>query len=995
MAGTPEIKNIQGRIADLLDLRFEKETEEGRAAQLWHRLQEKKKVFVILDDVWKEFNLADIGIPFGDNHKGCKVLLTTRLQHVCTRMGSQKRIQLDVLSNDEAWTLVKHNAGLSEFSGYGKLDEVAQKVSRECRGLPLAIVTIARALREKTLDEWMVANQQPKSSQLVENQDFCQDIYGCLKFSYDYLKGRKIKLCFFLCSHFPEDYEISVEDLTRYVIGQGLFQDVDFIEDTRREARVILTTLQCAGLLLDTSNEGTVKMHDVVRDFAHWIASEGESQLMIKAGLGLKEWPHSETLACCTTISLMNNKIGHLPEDLACPKLETLLLSGNDLVGFSNASFKGMKSLKVLTLSVSLLSSLEGLLPLTNLKSLCLRGCKLCDISSLCMLKKLEILDFRGCFLEKVPDELGQLNNLKLLDLSYVGGNWMIPPNLIQKQSKLEELYTVDSRFSSWTTGGTGELATAASISELNSLSRLTALTMKANCIRLPQDFVFPKLQSVMGHQSLVPSLDQMGLNNLTLLRLRHCRDIQCLIHTALQQVPAISLFNLVVLCLEDMVHLKELCNGPHPTGFLHKLEKFTVKNCPTMISTVPVVKNLSEATVINCPRLLEVFQLDNLLNTKEENHASLLSHLTHLEQELLPNLRCIWQGPVQCVSIQSLWTVKVHSCDKLTSLFSPVHAQGLLQLETLEIHDCSGVKHIITETIHSDNHPLCLPKLTTLKISCCDILEYVFPISMGPDFPQLKEINITSCTLLKQVFSPGKEMDGKDIVLPQLRSLQSLEVLEVEECPMLAPFVFEEMMRAYIKRVYSQKLWLCKVGNNCQPCNNVSLQGRQSASGMEYLRVGNCEEIFQLEGAFFLSSLDNLYSKDLQDLQVIWKGPTQIATLKHLTHLEIVECKRLRYIFSPMFAPNFPQLRDLHLKGCEELEQIIAIDQTLLSSSKGHLRPNSFPNLTKMLINNCNKLKYVFPISAAQDLPKLEELKVEGGSELEHVFEHEDKPTL
>ncbi|XVF03895.1 hypothetical protein REPUB_Repub05bG0032800 [Reevesia pubescens] len=1041
---TPVVKNIQGRIADLLDLRLLRETEEGRAAQLWQRLQQEKRILVILDDVWKELNLSAIGIPCGDDHKGCKVLLTTRLQDVCIRMRSHKKIQLHVLSNDEAWTLFKRNAGLHDASGYGELDDVARKVAGECKGLPLAIVTIARALREKTLDEWIVANQQLKSSQLAENQDFCEDIYGCLKFSYDYLKGRKNKSCFLLCSLFPEDYEISMEELTRYAIGQGLFQDVDFIEDARREARVILTHLQYAGLLLDTGNAETVKMHDVVRDFAHWIASEGENRFMIKAGLGLEEWPHSESLACCTTISLMENKIGHLPQELAFPKVETLLLSGNHLEGLSGASLQGMKTLKVLTLSVGLMTSLEGLVFLTNLKSLSLVESKLKDISPLGKLKKLEILDFRGCYLKKMPDQLGELKSLRLLDLSYGDGNWEIPPNLIRRLLKLEELYIGDFSFSQWAIAGTGEEATTASLSELNSLHRLTALTLKANSRSLPKDFLFPKLQrykiainqcfdysyprsrslkitrcslsafkalfcnieyldldTVICHRFLVPSLDRNGLNNLIFLRLRRCRAVKCLIDTV--RLPGIALFNLVELFMEEMIGLEELCYGLHPTGFLHKLEKFTAKGCPGMISTVPVVKSLKEATVINCPELLTVFQLDSPPPSEQENHAILLPNLTSLQLELLPNLRCVWEGPMDRVSLQSLKAVTIKSCNKLTSLFSPVLVQGLLQLETLEIHGCSAMKHIITETTDSDSYPLCLPKLTTLKISGCDVMEYVFPVSMFPDFPQLKEINITYCPQLKQVFGLGKEMDGKDIVLPQLRLLvlkilkslssfcpencvlvqPSLEVLEVEECPLLAPFTFEDMKRAQIKR-----LLLSKVGNNCKPSNRISFHGRKTSPGIEYFTVGNCVEMFQLEGGFFLSSLEKLQLKDLQELQVIWKDPKQIAILQNLTHLEIVDCKRLKHISSPMFALKFLQLKDLKLQGCEELEQIIAKDP----SSKSHLQPLSFPNLTKIWINNCNKLKCVFPISAARGLPQLEEFKVEGASELEQVFGHEDE---
>ncbi|XVF78688.1 hypothetical protein PTKIN_Ptkin14bG0155500 [Pterospermum kingtungense] len=36
----------------------------------------EKKIFLILDNVWRVMNLKEIGIPVGEDHKGCKVLLT-------------------------------------------------------------------------------------------------------------------------------------------------------------------------------------------------------------------------------------------------------------------------------------------------------------------------------------------------------------------------------------------------------------------------------------------------------------------------------------------------------------------------------------------------------------------------------------------------------------------------------------------------------------------------------------------------------------------------------------------------------------------------------------------------------------------------------------------------------------------------------------------------------------------------------------------------------
>ncbi|PNX84716.1 CC-NBS-LRR resistance protein, partial [Trifolium pratense] len=78
VSNTPNIKKIQDDIAGPLGLVWEDNNESNRPEKLWNRLTNGEKILVILDDVWGYLNFDDIGIPNSDNHKGCKVLVTTR-----------------------------------------------------------------------------------------------------------------------------------------------------------------------------------------------------------------------------------------------------------------------------------------------------------------------------------------------------------------------------------------------------------------------------------------------------------------------------------------------------------------------------------------------------------------------------------------------------------------------------------------------------------------------------------------------------------------------------------------------------------------------------------------------------------------------------------------------------------------------------------------------------------------------------------------------------
>ncbi|KAI4332193.1 hypothetical protein L6164_017123 [Bauhinia variegata] len=104
----PNVRNIQGQMADMLNFKLEEETEKGRSQRLHMRLKEEKRILIIVDDVWGEFNLKDIGIDLDMCHSGsCKIILTTRRQQVYTLMDCQKKIWLDLLNEDKAWASFK------------------------------------------------------------------------------------------------------------------------------------------------------------------------------------------------------------------------------------------------------------------------------------------------------------------------------------------------------------------------------------------------------------------------------------------------------------------------------------------------------------------------------------------------------------------------------------------------------------------------------------------------------------------------------------------------------------------------------------------------------------------------------------------------------------------------------------------------------------------------------------------------------------------------
>nr|DAD39677.1 TPA_asm: hypothetical protein HUJ06_014000 [Nelumbo nucifera] len=116
---TPNLRNIQGHIAGMLGLEFKEEDgTETRATKLCTRLMKVKSVLVILDDLWERLDLSLVGIPYGSEHTGCKILVATRDLNVCH-------------AKQEAWALFRWSTGeIVESSPEFKIE--ASKLVGEC-----------------------------------------------------------------------------------------------------------------------------------------------------------------------------------------------------------------------------------------------------------------------------------------------------------------------------------------------------------------------------------------------------------------------------------------------------------------------------------------------------------------------------------------------------------------------------------------------------------------------------------------------------------------------------------------------------------------------------------------------------------------------------------------------------------------------------------------------------------------------------------------------
>ncbi|GAU18660.1 hypothetical protein TSUD_124930 [Trifolium subterraneum] len=444
---SPDIKKIQDDIAGPLGLKFDDYNESDRSKKLWNRLTKGEKILIILDDVWGDIDFDEIGIPHIDNHKGCRVFVTTRNRWVCNRLGCSKTIQLDLLSEEDAWIMFKSHAGLTKVSTKNLLDK-GRKIANECKRLPVAIAAIASSLKgEQCREKWDVAlNSLQKQMSIDGVDEDLVDIYKCLKFSYDYLKNKSAEELFLLCSVFQEDEEISIEILTRLGIGVGLFGgSYDKYNNARNLVVVAKDKLLDSCLLLKT-NKRDVKMHDLIREVAQWIAnkeilvvdfSNKNKKSLLGKDNNIKYLSfHGNPMDLCST-GFDGSKL----------KILIFIVDRGCFVDVPVSFFENIAGLRVLNLiadnqTIPLPQSI-GLL--TNIRSLIIEIACLGDLSVLGSLQSLETLDLKRCTIEELPQEIAKLKELRLLNLDQCRINSNNPFEVIQRCPSLEELYFVDS----------------------------------------------------------------------------------------------------------------------------------------------------------------------------------------------------------------------------------------------------------------------------------------------------------------------------------------------------------------------------------------------------------------------------------------------------------------------------------------------------------------------------------------------------------------------
>ncbi|KAI5410920.1 disease resistance protein RPS2 [Lathyrus oleraceus] len=980
VTNSPDVGTIRAEIADGLGLRFDELTEVGRASRLRQRIRQEMKILVILEDVWGKLSLTEVGVPFGDDHKGCKVLVTSRDLNVLTaNLGAKKVYRLEVLSEDESWSLFEKRGGdvVKDLS----IQPIAMKVAKNCAGLPLLIINLVEALKNKDLYAWNDALEQ------LTNFDFdgCfySKVHSAIELSYDNLESQELKTFFLLLGSMGNGYNI--KDMLVFGWCLGLHKHVDTLADGRNRLYKLIDSLRDACFLLKGERDSVAAL-EVVRNVAASIGSKVKPFFTVERNAELKEWPRNDVLKNCHHIFLDWCLINELPERLECPNLKILKIhsQGNYLKVHDNF-FDQMKELKVLSLGgVNCTPSLPSSLALlANLQALTLCKCILEDITVVGEITGLEILDLEKSELRMIPPEIGHLINLRLLDLTDCSKLEIVPRNLISNLTSLEELYMGMSNTQWEVKVKEIEKQNNSSIlGELRNLPHLSTLNMQINDTSIfPRDlFSFGRLESykiligdgwefsedesknyksskvlklnlsmdssilmdygiklLMAHaedlyiaelkgvKEVLYELNDEGFSQLKHLNIQNCDELEEIVGSTIWSNHDHAFPNLESLIIHNMMKLERICSDPFPSQAFSKLQVIKVKNCDMMefVFLHSTVKHLSELVEIE---ISECRFMSYIIAKQRQEDAGQTDKFT------LPKMRSL-----TLESLPSLVSLSPESCINDTENSNDFYSQLLSDevefpcLETLKLHSIN-VQRIWDDQLLSRS---CFENLTNLTVDGCERLKYLFSYSVAEKLVKLEHLLISSCKLVEKIFVPDEITSNifhtrKSPVemVPLFPNLESLVISQMDNLKSIWPDILIQNSFCKLKKL---EITSCNQLLNVFPSHVLN-----NLRSMESLNLGYClalkvlyeiDAIREQELAIDIP-LKTLSLEHLPNLKYLWnKDPQGKIKFQNLFTVKATKCESLKHVFPFSVAKDLLQLHVLEVSDCG-VKEIIAQDQ-------------------------------------------------------------------
>ncbi|XP_030520757.2 putative disease resistance RPP13-like protein 1 [Rhodamnia argentea] len=939
-----------------------------------------KKFLVVLDDVWNENygNWTTLLKPFQSGAKGSKIILTTRNRGVAS-LASASPYYLKELSQDACMTLFAfHALGVGNFDRHPHLEELGRKIVEKCKGLPLAVKTLAGLLRTKdSPHEW----EAILNSKIWDLPEESNDILPALKLSYLHLPSN-MRRCFASCAIFPKDYEIERDELIHWWLGEGLLEGKEGKNHWSTGLRFFNELVSRSLLQKSSSSESLFLMHDLVNDLAKLVAGATHFSS------GELEGDQTDASFARHASFIPTNNI--VPERFKIYHRMGGLRSFISLRKQSRSSFLpqevlcdlllALKHLRVLSLSHYFIREVPDCIGrLRHLGHLNLSHTDIETLpKSVAALYNLEALVLRGCrWLIKLPEGMEKLMNPRFLDITdtpklgailHIGnleGLEMLSMFVVgtENGSRLKELKNLNN------------LREELCISDLHMVQEATDANVANLCVKKgicrmamqwSEDFanfrneqleleVLDFLRPHRGLENLAisyfgglqfpPWLGSPSHVNIVCLRLHGCRRAEALpslgqlyslkelyiegLNAVVRVRPDFYGSNspfpsLITLEFKDMPLWEDWsqCVGTEEAGVLFpRLEHLIIRDCPVLMGRLPSqLSSLAKLEIDSCPRMDASPSIISLPSLKELSFGG-----------------CNVGVLKRLVNLTSVTALVIKDVAGLTWL-SHGFTSSLVKLEMLEMTSCKELiymwqdrdvirdliclKSLLVQecpglvSLAAGEEDIELPvNLETMEVASCDNLEKL-PSKMHA-LSSLRDLAIEKCPKLASFPETGIPTSVISLEIRDCEMLQSLPIIGGLSSHPAEPSSSSSSRNNHVDLtscLQEIRIWRC----DSLPASPFS-EGRFLPATLKTLDIWRCRGVESLAeiNVDRLQSLQKIVIRDCEKLRSLPQG---LHTLSHLTVLWLKDCPALEL---ECFPPLPPGISNFRLEGCPKIKAL------------------------------------------------------------------------
>ncbi|KAM5562893.1 hypothetical protein ABKV19_017860 [Rosa sericea] len=987
----PDLIKIQGKIANALGL--ELKAEDDRAAKLRERLSMGiKKVLIILDNVWTQLNLWEIGIPISRDPKCCKLLVSSRNQDIFKEMKTKRNFLIGGLSKHDAWSLFKKVAGGSiEFDL--ELRPIAKQVLDECDGLPVAISTVGGALQGESIPKWRNALRQLRQACPEDVPGVIEHVYGKIAFSFECLPSEQAKSCFLLCCAFPESEEFPIEWLVMFGIGLGLFKDIDSISEARDYITTLVDTLKNRSLLLEDDEKDYVRMHDVVRDVAVYIASKElaqkksdklERRFMCREAVELNHWLKSSSLTA----------------GMSTTELLVLVPTDGIELELPSTIFDGMENLKVLEIWRSILPSLSLL---KNLQTLILVGCRL-NIDVIGELRSLMILHLQESDVKQLPDAFKNLSNLRSLNLTGCTKLKVISPGVLSSLSHLEELYMWDS-FEDWVVEKLGSTETINWISQLevNAQQEEVDIWKKLGSTETINWISQWEVDAQPEEVDIWKKLNRLAVEKLASTETTTDQEDEDEDADSSESEELDSLGDLFAGYVRDLEggydHLTRWANSMDwRVGLLSEL--LSLSRLTTLEVVLPPIDILRTCKLFH---KLERFKI----SIGWDEHEDL--------EDLEGNYLRVHGLNASSLTDTGMLLRKTNKLElKMKNLRDPLNVLDVnccANLESLTLKDCDSLEYLIDITVKQDTPRSFFPVLNYLEIDGARRLKEIFhgDLPLG-SLQKLETLDLRNLPALTTIWTIGSRSRW-------LGDLAVVHRISISNCQSLEAIFALERSGHHVKEIN----FLSLTGLKLEGLPSFTGMSKSTCKGMEkQLEVSSLyPNSLTVEHSLFSDPkvvfpvLRDLNIQGLGNLKEIWNNQLSPNSFSELRTLTVENCDKLLHLGPTQMQNRLQRLETIRVKNCSSLEEIFEVGRSTVNEGNASISQSNkipsnisqpdqgmqineimdfkqscqgFQNLTKLDVSWCRSLRYLLTPSIARGLVKLKSLEIRFCKKIEAI---------